>query len=516
MQKHCSVAAATLHGIEAIPVQVEVSVAPGLPGISIVGLPDSSVQESRLRVKAAIKATGFEVPAANIVVNLAPSSVRKAGSGFDLPIALGILVGTGQVPDSVLDGNTFVGELSLDGDIRGVHGLLAVAVMVSKLGGSLVTGETTDDLSLALPGRHRIVSNLNRFRRRDFFEPARPKGSQEASCDSNRGYTANLDYSDVASQDYAKRALQIAAAGQHSILMVGPPGSGKTMLARRMPSIMPLLEDEERLETALIHSVAGLDFDTILAGQRPFRSPHHSATPAGIMGGGTPLTPGEVSLSHNGILFLDEMPEFSNRVLQMLRQPLESGEVSLARADGVYRFPANFLLVGAANPCPCGYLGDPEKQCTCSEGMITHYQSKLGGPLIDRFDMMVNVNRSDPKTVLETGTGTSSSQLLQGVLAAREFAKYRNERFSDEMSDALGSSSAGHMKGKDSILIKQCGLQEEEHRFMEDVARAHTLSGRGIMKVLKVARTIADMEQEDRVTTDHIAEAVMFRMQDKG
>lgn len=517
MQRHCSVSAATLRGIEAIPVQVEVSVAPGLPGISIVGLPDSSVQESRLRVKAAIKATGFEVPAASIVVNLAPSSVKKVGSGFDLPIALGILVGTGQVSGEVLEGNTFIGEISLDGDVRGVQGLLAVAVMVSKGGGSLITGSTNDDLSLALPHRHLIVSNLSRFLRKDFADRV-VIGSPHDSVGSIEAQSAayESDYADIAGQDYAKRALQISAAGQHSILMVGPPGSGKTMLARRLPGIMPPLGERERLETALIHSVAGLDFDAVLAGRRPFRSPHHSATPAGIMGGGTPMTPGEVSLSHNGVLFLDEMPEFGNRVLQMLRQPVEEGMVALARADGVYRFPARFLLVGAANPCPCGYLGDSEKRCTCSEGMITHYQSKLGGPLVDRFDMMLQVNRSDPKTVLQTGTGTSSAQLRQGVMAAREFASFREAKFSDEMQGALGTSGAGQALGKDGALVAKCGLADEEYSFMENIARVHTLSGRGIMKVLKVARTIADMEQQERVTADHITEAAMFRMQDRG
>ncbi len=556
-----------MRGVEAIPVHVEVSVGAGLPGIAIVGLPDSTVQESRLRVKSAIRAVGFDVPAANIVVNLAPSSLKKIGSGFDLPIALGILASTGQIEAKVIAGKTFVGELSLGGQVRGVHGLLAFALMVRNNGGSLVTGQTGDDLSTVLPGRHVVVDDLATL----LSNPATVLGceagdARAAEADSrvgdartwisvceqpegregegdtvlggiSDGSAEQLDYADIAGQDFAKRAMQIAAAGNHSVLMIGPPGSGKTMLARRLPTIMPPLDESQRLETAMIHSVSGLPFQAILNGQRPFRSPHHSATPAGIMGGGMPLTPGEVSLSHNGVLFLDEMPEFSSRVLQMLRQPIEEGIVALARADGTYRFPAEFLLLGAANPCPCGYLGDPEKACSCSPGVVTQYQAKIGGPLIDRFDMMVNVSRSDPKSVMQTGTGTSSEELYRGVIAGREFAEARRaEQEEGESDDAAacdaelqlhaaaighepeGCSHAGRIAciGKDRLLIAQCKMDDEVVSYMEEIARAHTMSGRGIMKVLKVARTIADMEQSEIVTAEHVTEAAMFRMQDRG
>ena len=542
---------ATLRGVEAVPVQVEVSVGAGLPGISIVGLPDSTVQESRLRVKSAIRAVGLDVPPTNIVVNLAPSSLKKIGSGFDLPIALGILASTGQIDVGAVAGRTFVGELSLGGSVRGVHGLLAFAMMVRNNGGTLVTGLTGDDLSTVLPGKHVVIDDLGRLVH-GLHRPSKEKGDAAASdpasmpsCQDGGAFisidelepdldrnadtvsgsigqsgSTQLDYADIAGQDYAKRAMQIAAAGNHSVLMIGPPGSGKTMLARRLPTIMPPLNEEERLETAMIHSVSGLPFAHILEGRRPFRSPHHSATPAGIMGGGMPLTPGEVSLCHNGVLFLDEMPEFNSRVLQMLRQPIEEGAVVLARADGTYRFPANFLLLGAANPCPCGYLGDPEKECTCSPGSVTQYQAKIGGPLIDRFDMMMNVSRSDPKSVMQAGTGVSSAELYRAVVAGREFAEARRSESADATAGQttlpLEDEGMPAKGGKDRMLIAQCRMDDKVSSYTESIARTHTMSGRGIMKVLKVARTIADIEQSDHVRAEHVTEAAMFRIQDRG
>lgn len=516
MDRQCFVPSAAIRGVEALPVSVEVSVSNGLPGISIVGMTDSAVQESKLRVKAALRAAGYAVPAANITVNLSPSSLRKTGSGFDLPIALGILASTGQMPREVIAGRTFVGELSLDGTVHGVNGLFAVAAMVAERGGALVSGPTAENLEVVLGEDHLVISSLGALRVGGFAHMPHGMAVETAP---------ELDYADIAGQDYAKRALQVAVAGGHSILMVGPPGSGKTMLASRITTIMPPLTEAEMMESALVHSVCGLDFEFILAGRRPFRAPHHSSTTAGLVGGGTPLTPGEVSLAHNGVLFLDEMAEFGTRTLQLLRKPIEDKAIVLARADGVYRMPANFLLVGASNPCPCGYLGDSQHECTCSVADVSRYQARIGGPLIDRFDMMMSVERCGARMVLATGSGVSSAALYEQVRAAREYATWRRAHDEEDPLLALPSPQGGEMprlhdeegrpvSGRDAQLVASCRLDERAVSFLERIAMSHGMSGRGIMKTLGVARTIADMEESLRVRDDHLVEAAMYRMQD--
>ncbi len=510
MQRQSFVPSATLRGIEALPVTVEVSVGSGLPGISIVGLGDSTVKEARLRIKSAIKASGFSLPASNIVINLSPSSIKKVGAGFDLPMAIGILASTGQISPELAKQHIYYGELSLDGSVHGTNGLFAIARMASLKDGSLVSGATSEDLSRLLGENHLVIKHLRDLKNKK-FDHLRKKADH-----NNKSY--ENDYADIASQDMAKRALQIAAAGNHGLLMIGPPGSGKTMLASRIPTIMPDLDADEIVQSALVHSVAGLDIESILAGKRPFRSPHHSATSAGLVGGGNPTTPGEVSLAHNGVLFLDELNEFRSSKLQLLRQPMEEHKVVLARADGTYIFPANFMLVGASNPCPCGYLGDPEKICTCSEAQIRTYQNRIGGPLMDRFDMVIDVFRSDPKMVMKSGRGKSSAQLKEEVFVAQEFCSWRKAR--EQLIDKESTSDVGmpvslplHI-GKDAKLINECAMSKDTQEYLENLARARKMSGRAIMKTLSVARTIADMRKSVEVERSDLDEAVIYRRQD--
>lgn len=485
---------ATLRGAEAVPVTVEVRTSGGLPGLEIVGMPDSAVLEARPRVRCAIKEAGFDLPRVHVTVNLAPGELRKSGTGFDLPIALAILIATGQLPPSFAERALFVGELSLQGEVCPVRGDVAYALLAEREGLLLVT---SSESPLPYGWRECALGMRGLGQARGGVEALSPLGHAVGGACASAA--PGLDYEDVVDQELAKRAMVVAAAGGHGALMVGPPGGGKTMLARRLPSILPPLDEREAAEAMLVHSVAGAPIDALAAGVRPFRAPHHSISRAGLVGGGRPVTPGEVSLAHHGVLYLDELPEFSKGALQALRQPLESGEIVIVRADGTYTFPCRFQLVAAANPCPCGYLGDRGHECTCTPTQVSEYQGRVGGPIMDRIDIVVDVPRPKSARVIKGETGESSASMAQMVAAAREFARWRASR---------RHATADPIADSDFDVRALAAFEGMADRLM--------LGGRAIVRVARVARTIADLAEHEKVVEEDLVEALGYRSRGMG